>query len=1178
MNEFFLKIYAWLGKSPWRLWLTMSVVVAAVVFGASRMSVSENIADFFPAKDAQNLGILGRLKAMDRITFILEGNDETGGMPQDAQLIEAAERLAERLQNEIGDDGEIELFYGPELTDSMANFVYRHLPILLNASDYAAIDSAFCPEQVATRLRTIKGMLISPAGSEMATHLGRDPLMMALPILERLRDLGLAETLRMDDGYLFSADGRRVLMFMDLKADFMSRRAGVSLSRIIGESIEKLHIEDGHHGVEVYAYGAPLVTESNSECVKSDEILTLSISLSILTVVLLLVFRSIRSVVLLIVPVVFGAAFAGAVVAAMGIELSQMALGTGATIMGLGLSYSIHMVTHGLHVGSVRQLIQEMAWPMTVGSVTTIGAFLALLFTGSTVLRHLGLFASLTLVGTLLFCLVFLPHLMKVGRNYGGRAFRAVERIAGYDYSGNTWLSVAIGCTFVVCLFFFGDVRFNADMAALNYRGDEHLQKSQAVMNETLGIGGHQSAAIVTGETSEELAANSRAFVERADSLRGMGLRFAKSAGRDFLPTETEAKERAARWNTIFTRERIDAVSRALRDSGAVMGFSPNAFDSFVEMASQRAEGHCISADEICASPLFTDWVTRDGDNILLNYRLETEVANRDEILTELGQTPHTIIADMGYYSRRATRLIVDDFNWLLLLSSLIVSAALIASYGRVELFLLTFMPMVVGWVIILGLMTIFGVEFNVVNIILSTFIFGVGDDYSIFIMDGLQNGYSRGKRIMSGHKTAILLSAFAVMGGLGAQVFGRHPAVHSLGLISIFGLMAVIVTSFVVQPILFRLLISGPVSKGGLPYTLPSLTRGVVSTTLFGIACAVCQIANGAMWLAVRNGSRRRKAARSVAHNVMRGYLGLCRPILRVERPEVESGGQAVIVSNHQSSLDILALMASSDRIIFVVKGWVSRSVVLGPVVESMGFVSVGDGLEETGMAKLRAAVDEGCSIVIFPEGKRSADGSVGRFHKGAAALAAEFGLPLRPIVFYGNGLAVAKGQPLNLMRCRLGVDRLPDISIAKGADDAEIKAKTRQMQELMTRHLAEMRDERDKSNIYFRDLIERGYIYRGWAEYAQARRYVRTAGTTPLPHPDGDGRIEMDASPRGLSAFRAALMSDAREICARVGSEEEAEYCRLSPLVGYLAARGKRVTFGTAKDDNGREKELSL
>ena len=103
-----------------------------------------------------------------------------------------------------------------------------------------------------------------------------------------------------------------------------------------------------------------------------------------------------------------GAAFAGAVVAAMGLELSQMALGTGATIMGLGLSYSIHMVTHGLHVGSVRQLIGEMAWPMTVGSITTIGAFLSLLFTGSTVLRHLGLFASLTLIGTLLFCLTFL--------------------------------------------------------------------------------------------------------------------------------------------------------------------------------------------------------------------------------------------------------------------------------------------------------------------------------------------------------------------------------------------------------------------------------------------------------------------------------------------------------------------------------------------------------------------------------------------------------------------------------------------------------------------------------------------------------------------------------------------------------------------------------------------------
>ena len=42
--------------------------------------------------------------------------------------------------------------------------------------------------------------------------------------------------------------------------------------------------------------------------------------------------------------------------------------------MGIALSYSIHMLAHQNHVSSVQQLIREIAYPLTVGSFTTIGA------------------------------------------------------------------------------------------------------------------------------------------------------------------------------------------------------------------------------------------------------------------------------------------------------------------------------------------------------------------------------------------------------------------------------------------------------------------------------------------------------------------------------------------------------------------------------------------------------------------------------------------------------------------------------------------------------------------------------------------------------------------------------------------------------------------------------------
>ncbi len=101
------------------------------------------------------------------------------------------------------------------------------------------------------------------------------------------------------------------------------------------------------------------------------------------------------------------------------------------------------------------------------------------------------------------------------------------------------------------------------------------------------------------------------------------------------------------------------------------------------------------------------------------------------------------VIFDRSYFANKWVSAINDDFYLILYISSFLIFFALWFSYGRIELTLMSFLPMLVSWVIILGLMGILGIEFNIINIILSTFIFGIGDDFGIFIMDGLQNKYA---------------------------------------------------------------------------------------------------------------------------------------------------------------------------------------------------------------------------------------------------------------------------------------------------------------------------------------------------------------------------------------------------------------------------------------------------
>jgi predicted RND superfamily exporter protein len=106
--------------------------------------------------------------------------------------------------------------------------------------------------------------------------------------------------------------------------------------------------------------------------------------------------------------------------------------------------------------------------------------------------------------------------------------------------------------------------------------------------------------------------------------------------------------------------------------------------------------------------------------------------------------------------------------------------------------------------------MNIFGQQFNLISIIISTFIFGIGVDYSIFIMHGLiSDGLSANLKPQTSnlnyHKTAILLSAVTLIVTVGSMLLAVHPAIRSVGFSTLVGLLSAIVLSYVVQPAVFR-------------------------------------------------------------------------------------------------------------------------------------------------------------------------------------------------------------------------------------------------------------------------------------------------------------------------------------------------------------------------------------
>lgn len=118
-----------------------------------------------------------------------------------------------------------------------------------------------------------------------------------------------------------------------------------------------------------------------------------------------------------------------------------------------------------------------------------------------------------------------------------------------------------------------------------------------------------------------------------------------------------------------------------------------------------------------------------------------------------------------------------------------------------------------------------------------------------------------------------------------------------------------------------------------------------------------------------------------------------------------------AVIISNHQSHLDLMTLLIHSPKIVVLTNDWVWHNPFYGYVIRNAEFYPVSAGMEAI-MPKLKSLVDRGYSIAVYPEGTRSADCSIGRFHQGAFHIANTLGIDVLPMVLYGAGKAMPKKE----------------------------------------------------------------------------------------------------------------------------------------------------------------------
>ena len=123
----------------------------------------------------------------------------------------------------------------------------------------------------------------------------------------------------------------------------------------------------------------------------------------------------------------------------------------------------------------------------------------------------------------------------------------------------------------------------------------------------------------------------------------------------------------------------------------------------------------------------------------------------------------------------------------------------------------------------------------------------------------------------------------------------------------------------------------------------------------------------------------------------------------------EVDFNKPAVYICNHQSHLDLPCQLMLTPKMVILTKDWVWNNPLYGLIVREAEFYPVSTGIEQL-MPKLKSLVERGYSIALYPEGTRSENCRIGRFHKGAFAIAEQLGLDVVPMFLYGPGRILPK------------------------------------------------------------------------------------------------------------------------------------------------------------------------
>jgi predicted exporter len=465
--------------------------------------------------------------------------------------------------------------------------------------------------------------------------------------------------------------------------------------------------------------------------------------------------------------------------------LDGLTIAFGASLMGIAIDYSNHILIH--HKLSVRsetpvQTTRRIRPSLTLGAATTIASFGGLAVTAFPAFREMSFFAAVGVVTALFASLAVLPALIPHAPALPHRSAATAEWLGRLIINLERQPKALLWFPLVLLLLFglaLTRLQWSDDMSQLTSFPPELIAEGRRVRERTSSLDSSRFVVGIAADAASAITLNDQIHAHLQSAIEADELGGGASLHRMLWSEGLQRRnwEIVSADPTIY--DRLDAAFVA-------EGFRSGSFRAFGE-ALANSPPPPLTLDDLEMSPLaefLTPFVFPVGDQIAVISYLR-DIRSLEALRNRLSPLEGVFLLDQGTFVNEIYREFRVNTLQQIAVGGVLVGLILLVRYRNWRRALVAFAPSVIVAIVLLSILAISGVRANLLHAMSLIMVMGMGVDYGVFLVDSAGDREALGATMLS-----LLMSCLTTVFVFGTLALSSQPSLRAIGVTTGLGIL----------------------------------------------------------------------------------------------------------------------------------------------------------------------------------------------------------------------------------------------------------------------------------------------------------------------------------------------------------------------------------------------------